>query len=73
MSTINTVVDQISDCAFVAAFLSAAIGTFSQRKEITLSYDASVGLSLILDDISQRLVASGDALVSSRTTQEVQP
>ena len=69
MQTVN-VVDAISDCAYVLSFLDAAF-TFPQRQQITLTYEAHCGLSLILADLSQRLSASADALSGNQTTLEV--
>lgn len=63
--------DVVNDCAYVVAFLDTAIGTFPTRNEITLSYEATNGLSLILTDISQRLFASATAIANKQTTLEV--
>ena len=70
MQMINTV-DTVQDCAFVATFLSAAFGTLPQRNAISLTYAERTGLALILDDISQRLTASADALSNNQASQEV--
>ena len=70
MNTAN-VADVVNDCAYVLSFLDAAIGTFPKRDEITLHYEASTGLALILCGISQRLFASADALSNKQTEMEV--
>ena len=70
MQTTN-VADAVNDCAYVLSFLDTAIGTFPSRNHITLSYEATNGLSLILSDISQRLFASATALSNHQTTLEV--
>lgn len=65
------VVDVVNDCAYVLSFLDEALGCFPQREEITLSYDARTGLSLILSDLGRRLRASGDAIQNNQQTMEV--
>lgn len=64
MQTID-IADAVNDCAYILSFLDATF-TFPQRKEITLSYEAHSGLSLILGDLSQRPFKAADSL-------EVQP
>lgn len=72
MQTQN-VTDVVHDCAYVLTFLSDALGTFpSPRETLSLSYASQIGFSLILDDVSKRLVASADALSDKRVAVEVQ-
>lgn len=64
------VADVINNCAYVLSFLDTAF-TLSNREQITLSYDAQSGLSLILSDISQRLFETADVLSNNQTDMEV--
>lgn len=65
------IVDVVNDCVHILSFLDEAIGCYPQRNEITLSHDASQGLSLILSNVGSSLRASGVAMENKQIEMEV--